>query len=153
MRVFKKFSFSLHWEDEQKSKTLQLMFDLTFDHYTIRVKNLDRSADFYTKVLGLSEIKNRTEKSYIRWFSMGKGRELHIASGNSDIIKTHVGVHIALRLKNFDKFLSHLKKYNINQHNSKGISDSITTRADGIRQVYFQDPDGYWIEVNEAGVL
>lgn len=129
------------------------MFDLTFDHYTIRVKDLDRSAEFYTKVLGLSEIENRTQKTYIRWFSMGEGRELHIAKGNSDIIKTNVGVHIALRLKDFDGFISHLKKYNINQHNSKGISDRITTRADGIRQVYFRDPDGYWIEVNEAAKL
>jgi len=22
-------------------------------------------------------------------------------------------------------------------------------RKDGIRQIYFQDPDGYWIEVND----
>lgn len=129
------------------------MFDLTFDHYTIRVKDLDRSAEFYTKVLGLAEITNRTQKSHIRWFSMGEGRELHIARGNSDIIKTHVGVHMALRLKDFDAFLRQLDKYNINRHNSKGIQDSITTRTDGIRQVYFQDPDGYWIEVNEAEIL
>lgn len=129
------------------------MFDLTFDHYTIRAKDLDRSAEFYTKVLDLSEIENRTKKSHIRWFSMGEGRELHIAKGNSDIVKTNVGVHIALRLKDFDGFLSHLRKYNINQHNSKGIRHCITTRADGIRQVYFRDPDGYWIEVNEAATL
>lgn len=129
------------------------MFDLTFDHYTIKVKNLETSATFYKKVLGLEEIENRTRKSYIRWFSIGEGCELHIVEGDSESIKTNVGVHLALRLKKFDKFLSHLKKYNINQHNSKGIQDSITTRADGIRQVYFQDPDGYWIEVNEAATL
>lgn len=129
------------------------MFDLTFDHYTIKVKNLDTSATFYKKVLGLKEIENRTRKSYIRWFSVGDGCELHIVEGDSGSIKTNVGVHLALRLKEFDNFLSHLKKYNINHHNSKGIQDSITTRADGIRQVYFRDPDGYWIEVNEAATL
>ena len=26
----------------------------------------------------------------------------------------------------------------------------ITIRADGIRQIYFQDPDGHWIEINDA---
>lgn len=129
------------------------MFDLTFDHYTIKVKDLNRSADFYKKILGLEEIENRTRKEYIRWFQIGEGCELHIVEGDSESIKTNVGVHMALRLKEFDTFLSHLKRYNINQHNSKGIQDSITTRADGIRQVYFQDPDGYWIEVNEAGIL
>lgn len=129
------------------------MFDLTFDHYTIRVKDLEKSAEFYMKVLDLKEIENRTQKSHIRWFSMGEGRELHIAEGDSNLIKTHVGVHLALKLKDFDKFLAQLSRYNIDRHNSKGIQDSITTRTDGIRQVYFQDPDGYWIEVNEAGTL
>lgn len=129
------------------------MFNLTFDHYTIKVKNLDTSANFYKKVLGLKEIENRTKKDYIRWFSIGNGSELHIVEGNTDRITTNVGIHLALRLKNFDTFLSHLNRYNITQHNSKGIQDSITTRADGIRQVYFRDPDGYWIEVNEADTL
>ena len=129
------------------------MFDLTFDHYTIKVKNLETSAKFYRNVLDLKEIENRTKKEYIRWFSIGNGSELHIVEGNTDSIQTNIGVHLALRLKDFDEFLSHLNRYNITQHNSKGIQDSITTRADGIRQVYFRDPDGYWIEVNEAGIL
>lgn len=129
------------------------MFDLTFDHYTIKVKNLEISAEFYKKVVCLPEIENRTRKNYIRWFSLGKAGELHVVEGTVIGIQTHIGVHLALRLKNFDEFVSHLNRYNINQHNSKGIRDSITTRADGIRQVYFQDPDGYWIEVNEAEIL
>jgi catechol 2,3-dioxygenase-like lactoylglutathione lyase family enzyme len=57
---------------------------------------------------------------------------------------------MALKLKDFDAFLSHMKKHSITPHNSKGKINSITTRTDGVRQVYFQDPDGYWIEVNEA---
>lgn len=134
-------------------KLTEIMFDLTFDHYTIKVRDLNRSADFYKKVLGLKEIENRTRKEYIRWFQIGEGSELHIVEGDSYSIKTNVGVHLALRLKDFDTFLGQLSRYNINRHNSKGIQDSITTRADGIRQVYFQDPDGYWIEVNEAGLL
>ena len=27
----------------------------------------------------------------------------------------------------------------------------INIRADGIKQIFFQDPDGYWIEVNSVG--
>lgn len=127
------------------------MQKLTFDHNTITVKNLELSAKFYTDVLGLKEIENRTRKPYIRWFSLGGGGELHVVEGNIQSIETHIGVHLALKLSDFDAFLSHLRSYNITHHNSKGIRDSITTRADGVRQVYFQDPDGYWIEVNEAG--
>ncbi|HLR89436.1 MAG TPA: VOC family protein [Balneolaceae bacterium] len=126
---------------------------LIFDHYTIKVADLDASTEFYKRVLGLEEITNRTRKSYIRWISMGDGRELHIVEGDTHKISTDVGVHLALRLRDFDSFLNHLKKHNIRKHNSKGEPDQITTRADGIRQVYFQDLDGYWIEVNEASLL
>jgi lactoylglutathione lyase len=33
--------------------------------------------------------------------------------------------------------------------NLKGEERKMTTRLDGVKQVYFQDPDGYWIEVND----
>ena len=128
------------------------MFTLTFDHYTIKVNNLETSADFYSSVLGLKQIENRTQKEYIKWFSVGEHSELHIVEGKTEDIQTNIGVHLALRISNFEKFLTHLKKHNITLHNSKGVRDRITTRADGIQQVYFQDPDGYWIEVNNAEV-
>lgn len=124
---------------------------LTFDHYTIKVKDLEDSVRFYSTVLGLHQIKNRTQKDYIRWFSMGGTSELHVVEGEGDI-NTDIGMHLAFRLADFDAFFSRLRKYNVTLHNSKGVRDTITTRADGVRQVYFQDPDGYWIEVNEAGV-
>lgn len=129
------------------------MFNLTFDHYTIKVNNLSVSADFYGTLLGLPEIENRTRKEYIRWFSLGEGCELHIVEGSKEGLETHVGLHLALRLSEFDPFIVHLKKHSIRLHNSKGEPDTITIRSDGIRQVYFQDPDGYWIEVNEAAIL
>jgi catechol 2,3-dioxygenase-like lactoylglutathione lyase family enzyme len=126
------------------------MQNLTFDHYTITVKNLKTSSQFYGEILGLKEIENRTKKPYISWFTLGDNVELHIVEGNTNSVETHIGVHLALKLSDFDSFLNHLRSHNITHHNSRGIRDSITTRADGVRQVYFQDPDGYWIEVNEA---
>lgn len=126
------------------------MFSATFDHYTIKVQDINRSTAFYKEVLGLKEIENRTQKTYIRWFSLGNRNELHIVKGETKGIHTNIGVHFALRVEDFDHFLSHLKKHEIIPHNSKGEAGSITTRADGVRQVYFRDPDDYWIEVNDA---
>lgn len=129
------------------------MLKLQFDHYTIRVADLERSARFYMDIMKLKEIKNRTGKSTIRWFSMGDNAELHVTEGQNNDIRTTVCVHMAFRLKNFDLFIEHLQKNKVSLHNSKGERDKITIRTDGIRQVYFQDPDGYWIEVNEAELL
>ena len=51
---------------------------VTFDHLALSVKDIDRSAGFYKKVLGLQEITNRTEVEGIRWFSLGQDQELHL---------------------------------------------------------------------------
>ncbi|SMO89616.1 VOC family protein [Gracilimonas mengyeensis] len=126
------------------------MFNAVFDHYTIKVKNLEESAAFYSDILKLSPIENRTEKPHIRWFSLGEDRELHLVKGETEGIQTNIGIHIALRLKDFDVFLAHLEENDITPHNSKAKPNATTVRADGINQVYFQDPDGYWIEVNDA---
>ena len=34
--------------------------------------------------------------------------------------------------------------------NWAGEKSAVTKRVDGVQQIYFQDPDGYWIEVNDA---
>jgi catechol 2,3-dioxygenase-like lactoylglutathione lyase family enzyme len=46
--------------------------------------------------------------------------------------------------------IAQLKKEHIPFSDWPGEPNKITTRADGIQQVYFQDPDGYWIEVNSV---
>ena len=71
------------------------MFDLTFDHYTIKVADLEKSASFYSNVLGLDEIENRTRKEHIRWFSLGGDSELHVVEGLVNEIETNIGVHLA----------------------------------------------------------
>ena len=31
-----------------------------------------------------------------------------------------------------------------------GVAGAVSVRGDGVRQIYVQDPDGYWIEVNDV---
>ena len=73
-----------------------------------------------------------------------------MVTGDTSDIQTNVGVHLALKVEDFDDFLTVLDQNKITPHSSKGEPDQITTRADGVHQVYFRDPDGYWIEVNDA---
>ena len=120
-------------------------------HLALSVKDIDRSAEFYTKVLNLKEITNRTKIDGIRWFSLGEDKELHLVSILKENVTINKAVHFALTTSDFDSFVKRLDKLNITYSDWPGTPHKINVRADGIQQVYFQDPDGYWIEVNSVG--
>jgi len=126
-------------------------FNFTFNHLALSVKDVDRSADFYKKVLNLKEITNRTKMDGIRWFSLGESKELHLISIIKDNVTINKAVHLALTTSNFDNFIKTLERTNIVYSDWTGTPHKINIRADGIKQIYFQDPDGYWIEVNSVG--
>jgi lactoylglutathione lyase len=122
----------------------------TFNHLALSVKDVDRSADFYKNVLNLQEITNRTKMEGIRWFSLGDGKELHLISILKGNVAINKAVHFAMTTSDFDAFVGNLDKMNIEYSDWPGTLNKINIRADGIKQVYFQDPDGYWIEVNSV---
>jgi lactoylglutathione lyase len=125
-------------------------FAFTFNHAALSVKDVDRSAAFYKKVLVLPEIENRTRIEGVRWLSMGDGKELHLVSVINEPVVINKAVHIALTTPRFDDFVKKLNSLQIAYSNWPGVAGTITIRADGIKQIYFQDPDGYWIEVNSV---
>ena len=125
-------------------------FNFTFNHLALSVKDVNRSANFYDKVLNLKEITNRTKMDGIRWFSLGEGKELHLISNVKTDVITNKAVHLALITANFDNFVKKLESTNIPYSDSPGTPHKINIRADGIKQIYLQDPDGYWIEVNNV---
>ncbi len=49
-----------------------------------------------------------------------------------------------------ETFVSVLAKSNIVWEDVKGQQKAITTRIDGVKQIWLQDPDGYWLEINDA---
>lgn len=125
-------------------------FGMQFNHVALSVSDLDASVDFYKDVLKLHEITNRTEKEGIRWFSLGDGKELHLISVIPGDISLNKAVHFALSAAKFDDFIANLNARNIKYSSWAGEDQKITIRADGVKQVYIQDPDGYWIEINSA---
>jgi catechol 2,3-dioxygenase-like lactoylglutathione lyase family enzyme len=127
-------------------------FDLSFDHYAINVDDLNRSAEFYVRVFNLPEIDNGTQKPNIRWFALGNGMSLHVIETDRSQLRLQKGVHLAVSVRAFDQFVDHLRALDVPFENWPGEKLVTNSRPDGVRQVYLQDPDGYWVEVNDGRV-
>jgi lactoylglutathione lyase len=128
----------------------QTKSSITLNHVALSVKNVDTSAEFYKTVLGLEEITNRTKNPGIRWFSLGEGKELHLISTVPGKVIITKAVHLGLTNSNFDTFVKTLETNKVTYSDWPGTVNTVSTRADGVKQVFFQDPDGYWIEVNNV---
>lgn len=124
-------------------------FKLTKDHDAIQVQDLNASAEFYGNVLGLKEIPNGGLGDHIRWFQLDNKVQIHLIESEDNIPK-HKGVHMALNTNNLPGLMDFLEEREISFENWPGEKRTTNTRPDGVKQIYLQDPDGYWIEINDG---
>jgi lactoylglutathione lyase len=122
---------------------------MTFDHIAIFTTDIDRSAAFYEQLLQLERIPEPFHDGLHIWFRIGQSASLHIIGGATHNNPDDITHHIAFRSDALDDLLARLDAADTVYRNFKG-DGKINMRPDGVRQVFLQDPDGYWIEVNEA---
>lgn len=125
------------------------MSKFSIDHIALSVKDATLSIAFYKKVFKLKEIPNTASTSKTRWLSFNDGRQLHLISRPKKEVKINKAVHFALNTPDLEPFIEHLIQMNIDYSDWPGTTAKDYIRKDGVKQVYFQDPDGYWIEVND----
>ena len=121
---------------------------ISFNHIALSVKDVDESVQFYQKVLQLDEIENTASDSKTRWLSLNEGKQLHLIPRPYSEIKINKALHFALSTSDLDALISNLERLKIEFSDWKDIPNKIFVRKDGIKQIYFQDPNGYWIEIN-----
>ncbi|MCB0457337.1 MAG: VOC family protein [Flavobacteriaceae bacterium] len=121
-----------------------------FDHHALAVKNVEVSVDFYKNILQLKPINTPVDNPLIKWFSLGNNLQIHLIQTEDLDIKTHKANHFSLHVKDIGEFVDYLQVKQIPFWDWVGNAQKIALRPDGVQQVYIQDPDGYWIEINDA---
>ena len=122
-----------------------------FTYVGIRVTNLQRSIDFYTKILGMNVVgqsKIEQTKGTVVNLESEKGGfnlELNYYEENSPYNTKYIvgeGLdHLAFKVDNLDKTLEEAR--------TAGYRTVLEMKAGSIRWVYIEDPDGIWIELFE----
>jgi lactoylglutathione lyase len=120
-----------------------------FNHVAVYVVDLQKSTDFYKNVMQLERIDDPFKDGRHNWFKISEHGQLHVIGGATAITPHDVNIHLSFRVPSLPDFMKHLDQLQVKYGNFKGDSKQVQVRADGIHQVYFQDPDGYWIEVND----
>jgi lactoylglutathione lyase len=121
------------------------------DHIAIYVTDLEKSSAFYRDVLGLDSLPEPFRDGKHAWFAIGQGKQLHIIEGATSRTDQPKRNHTCFRIASLQDFITRLTKAGVAYEDLQGTPGAITLRPDGIQQIYFRDPDGYWIEMNDAG--
>ena len=116
-------------------------------HTMIRVRDLDKSIEFYCGFLGLQEIRRKDlGDEAILVFLTDENKNYHIElTFNKDerdyIIGDQFG-HLAFQVNDLDKIISNVKEHHWWYRESKPSSSS--------RYIFIKDPDGYDVEIIEV---
>jgi lactoylglutathione lyase len=119
------------------------------DHIALYVKDLKKSADFYRNVMELKDIPEPFHDGKHVWLRTGEHSQLHLIQGAAEVTQHDINSHFAYSVNNLADFTKHLDEMHIKYGNWNQSSKEPQLRPDGIKQVYLQDPDNIWIEVND----
>lgn len=120
------------------------------NHTAIYVRDVKKSAAFYSNIIGLDTIPEPFRDGKHAWFSIAPGVAIHIIEGAKTKKEYYKNQHTCFSVASVDAFAENLKKNNIPWEDRDGAKMTFTTRVDGVKQLWLQDPDGYWIEINDA---
>ena len=119
------------------------------NHIALYVTDLQTSTHFYQHIIGLDTIPEPFHDGRHTWFGIGAQGHLHVISGAKAKSSHDKNAHLCFSVPSVQEFTAILKKNNITYENWAGEKNTVTNRVDGVKQIYFTDPDGYWVEIND----
>ena len=124
-------------------------FTLRLNHIAIHVSDLKTSTSFYENVLLLKQIPEPFKDGLHTWFTLGPAGHVHLIQAPGANVKYNKTNHLCFSVSSIANFIANLEKHKVPYSNWAGEPSTITIRPDGVRQIYLQDPDGHWIEIND----
>lgn len=122
---------------------------IKIDHIALSVTDLEESEQFYRDVIGLKQIPEPFQVGRHAWFDLG-GAELHVIRAADERIERDRSNHLCFSVADLESFIENISSHGLEYFDADGNPGEINIRPDGIQQIYFTDPDGYWIEINDA---
>jgi catechol 2,3-dioxygenase-like lactoylglutathione lyase family enzyme len=119
------------------------------DHVSLLVSDMAASVRFYTEVLKLEVMEPYPDYPQIRWLKIGGLDAIHLTVGDRSSTHMTKTNHLAVATDDIDAFAQSLSAKGIKFFDWPGKEGVVVARLDGVKGIYFQDPDGYWIEVND----
>jgi len=143
------FAFVLLMSDEA-ARAQSNKSSARINHVAIFVKNLKVTKAFYENIIGLDTIPEPFHDGKHAWYSLGTGISLHVIEGATAKKEYFKNQHTCLSVESVDQFAEVLRKNKVPFEDLKGNQHVYSTRVDGVKQMWLRDPDGYWIEINDA---
>jgi lactoylglutathione lyase len=120
------------------------------NHTAIYVVDLKKAGDFYTNIIGLDTVPEPFHDGKHIWLQTAPHIQMHIIQGATGPKTYYKNQHSCFSVASVEAFTKMLITKKIAFEDRDGKQSTFTTRVDGVKQIWLQDPDGYWVEINDA---
>lgn len=124
-----------------KAKAVRPLVD-KLEHYNIVTENIDVTATFYEKIVGLKKGHRPNFKFPGAWLYAGAEPVVHLMALGQNRPRGSGSIdHVAFRGSDYDGFIKHLGANNV-EFRERFVEDA------RMHQVFIEDPNGVTVEIN-----
>ena len=124
------------------------------NHVAVKITDVDKSREFYEKVVGLKKLPRPKINIPGEWYQLGDGA-LHLIGGESkkDGRIDPTGPHIAVQVDSIDETKATLNAMKIEYLDASALMAKLNLSEEQMKmvgkQVWVRDPDGNVLELQE----